>query len=534
MKFRKVVLFFMIVSFGMIIEGISVTRSVMEDGNFLSLPDLEIDGDFPFAGLARFRGPSTEFVDTQTTDASGVAGVEVSNEFGDVIVRRTTGSGGEIEVSLRKEVFTRRSESAEAVSDKVKLVLNREGNLIKISTTRDVKADYRVRTHLEISTPTPLDTRITNRHGKIVVEGAKAVNVSGEFDEMRLADVSGECSAKNRHGNLEVISAALGCRVEVEYGDAHVEKLMAPSRVEVSHGNLSALDLAALSANLRFADMQARTIAGDLMSDGEHSDLRIDDVKGEVTLNNQGDIDLQNVGGRISIDNQRGHVRLLKAAAGVLVKNTYDTVAASDIGGLLEIINKHGGIRVQRFLKGANLETDNEDVDARDFAGPLKITANRGDVSIKPLRKVGPIEVSVDIGDIDLGLPDSVSAQLDASVERGEVEGNVGALKSTERGKKMLRATIGEGGALLKLRSRLGDITVSSEDDMEVSEPNFPDAPDVDVRFRPQAVPFATPLHHPEIPEPPAPPEPPRTVKPAGSKIPAPPEPPPAPTPEGR
>ncbi|MBK5257534.1 MAG: hypothetical protein JJE39_16030, partial [Vicinamibacteria bacterium] len=327
MKFRKVVLFFMIVSFGLVIEGISVTRSVMNDGGFDGFRNIQIDGEFPFSGITRFRGPSHDFTESQTTNPAGVTGIEISNEFGDVTVRRTTDPKAEIGVGLRKEVFTRRSESAEAISEKVKLVVSREGSLLKISTTRDPRADYRVRTHIEIDTPTPLDTRITNRHGRIVVEGAKAVDVSGEFDLMRVVDVTGECNARNRHGNLEVVSATLGCRVEVEYGDAHVERLMAPSRVEISHGNLTAVDLAALTTNLKFADMQARSIAGDLMSDGEHSDLRIDDVKGEVHLNNQGDVDIQNILGRVTIDNQRGHVRLLKAAAGVLIKNTYDGVA---------------------------------------------------------------------------------------------------------------------------------------------------------------------------------------------------------------
>jgi hypothetical protein len=528
MKFRKVVLFFMIVSFGLIIEGIGVGRRVMNDEGFEGFRGIQIDGDFPFSRISRFRGPSFDFTESQTSDPSGIAGLEVSNEYGDVTVRRTSDPKAEIGIGLRKEVFTRQSDGAEAISEKLKLVVRREGSLLKISTTRDPRADYRVRTHIEIDTPAPLDTRITNRHGRIVVEGAKAVNVDGEFDEMRVVDVSGECKAKNRHGNLEVVSAVLGCRVEVEYGDAHVEKLMAPSRVEVAHGNLNAVDIAALTANLRFADLQARTIGGDLMSDGEHSDLRIDDVKGEVTLHNQGDIDIQNVLGRVSIDNQRGHVRLLKAAAAVVIKNTYDSVEATEVGGLLDVNNRHGRIRVQQFLQGANLETDSEDVDASDFSGPLRVTARRGDVSLKPLRKLMfPIDVTVDIGDVSLALPEAVNALIDASVERGNVEGEVGALKSSESGKRLLRATIGAGGALLKLRSRLGDIKISSEDDLDVSTPEFPDAPDLDARYRPRL--GADPL-----PVPPQPAEAPEGPKAKAPRLPKPPEPPPAPTPDGR
>ena len=491
MKFRKILLFFMIVSFGVFIEGVNVARNAINDDSFAGLRELgrtgrgfRIDG-FPFSRGSEFRGPSHDFTENQTSDPSGITGIEVSNEYGDVTVRRTSDTKAQIAVGLRKEVFTRRSETAESTSNKVKLVVRREGSILKISTTRDSAAEYRMKTHIEIDTPAPLDTRVTNRHGRIVVEGAKAVNVSGEFDDVSVTGVTGECNAKNRHGNLEVISASLGCRVEVEYGDAHVEKLMAPSTVDVSHGNLNALDLAALTANLKFSDLLASKISGALAAIGEHSELRIDDVKGDVNLNNQGDIDIQNIQGRVTIDNRRGHVRLLKAAASVVIKNTYDNVAVAEVLGPLEIKNEHGGIRAHRFAKGADLETDSEDVDVSDFDGALKVIAGRGDVSVKPIRKVlAPMDIRIDIGDVRLGLPDSVSALLDASVDRGDVEGNVGALKSSEQGKRLLKATIGTGGPLLKLRSRLGDIRISSEDDVEADEPEQPDAPEIDARYR--------------------------------------------------
>lgn len=527
MKFRKVLLLFMIVAFGLVVEGINVTRNVLNDDSFEGLRGIQIDGDFPFSRMGRFRGPSRDFTESQTADASGITAIEISNEYGDVTVRRTSDPKAQISIGLRKEVFTRRSENAESISDKVKLSVNREGGLLKVASSREAAGENRVRTHIEIDTPAPLDTRITNRHGKIVVEGAKAVNVSGEYDEMRVTDVTGDCNARNRHGNLEVISAVLGCRVEVEYGDAHVEKLLAPSRIDVTHGNLSAIDMAALTANLRFSDLQARKITGALVTAGEHSDLRIDEVKGDVTLNNQGDIDIQNILGRVNIDNQRGHVRLLKAAAAVLIKNTFDEVSASDVGGLLEVTNQHGGIHAHGFSKGARLETDNEDVKAADFEGPLNITVKRGDVLVKPIRKVlSPIDIQVDIGDVTLALPDSVNALVDASVERGSVEGEVGALKSSEQGKRLLKATIGAGGALLKLRSRLGDIKVSSEDALDTDEADLPEAPEIDARFRVR--PGADPL--PAIPKAPDMPEVPAAKAPKAPKAPKLPEPaPPAP-----
>lgn len=491
MRLRKIVLLFMIVGFGAVIEGVNTARNFVknEDG-FDILRSLQIDGDFPF-GNRSFRGPAYDFTESQTAEASGITTIDVTNAYGDVTVRRSNDPKAMISIGLRKEVFTRKSESAESISEKVKIEMHREGSVLRISTTRDARGAYRMKTHFEIETPQPLETRIVNRHGKIIVEGARTVDASGEFDDMRLSNITGDCVAKNRHGNLEVISALTGCRVEVEYGDAHVEKLQAPSRISVTHGDLNAIDLGgALTAILRFGDLQAQRISGGLNADGQHSSLKIDDVKGDVQVTNQGDVDMQNILGRVTVENRRGHVKLLKAAASVLIKNTFEEVAASDIAGFLEISNQHGNIRAERFLAGAKLETDSEDVDVADFNGPLNIIAKRGDVSVKPLRKgLAPIDVSVDIGDISLGLSETVNAILDASVERGDVEGTVGALKTSEQGKRLLRATIGAGGPLLKLRSRLGDIKLSNEGDLEVSEPDSPDAPEIEMRGHPTARP---------------------------------------------
>jgi hypothetical protein len=132
---------------------------------------------------------------------------------------------------------------------------------------------------------------------------------------------------------------------------------------------------------------------------------------------------------------------------------------------------------------------------------------------------------------VTLALPDSINALIDASVDRGSVEGNVGALKSSEQGKRLLRATIGAGGALLKLRSRLGDINVSGESGLETDEPDAPEAPEVDVRFRMPLGADPSPVL-PKIADVPKPAKLPKAPK--APEAPETPEPPQKPTPEGR
>ena len=145
---------------------------------------------------------------------------------------------------------------------------------------------------------------------------------------------------------------------------------------------------------------------------------------------------------------------------------------------------------------------------------------------------LSPIDLQGDIGDVTLALPESINALIDASVDRGSVEGNVGALKSSEQGKRLLRATIGAGGPLLKLRSRLGDIRVSGEDELDTDELDLPDAPEIDLRFRPR--PGADPLPAVPLPEVPAAPKMPKLPKSQKQSEPVAPAPPAAPTPIDR
>ncbi len=142
MKFRKVLLLFMIVAFGLIIEGITVTRDVLNDESFEGFRGIQIDG-FPFSRSARFGGPSHDFTESRTTEAAGITAIEVSNEYGDVTIRRSTDPKAQISVGLRKEVFTRRSENAESISEMVKLKVDREGGLVRIGTTRDAAGEAR-------------------------------------------------------------------------------------------------------------------------------------------------------------------------------------------------------------------------------------------------------------------------------------------------------------------------------------------------------------------------------------------------------
>jgi hypothetical protein len=504
MKFRKIALLFLLVGFGISIEALSAMKRVARDVNF-DFPDFRFK-------VSRFSGPSFDFIDEKVVPLDGIREVQVTNEYGDVRVTRTTApdlTPGTARIVVRKEVFAPHEDRAKEFAQKVTLRARAEGSILFVGTNRiEILGTYGnsargfgfgtfdegssrhispddigMKTHIEVLTRETIGARVENRHGRIDVEGVRSLDAQGEHDDLSATDVSGPCVLKNRHGNLSLVAAEAGCRLSLERGDAHVEALGGPSVIAVAHGELDAIDTAALDLELKFVDLEARNVNGSLRCKGEHNDLRVDGVQGAVTVENRGDVDIASVAGRIEVTNRHGHVRL-RRAQGVLVKNSFEDVSVSEIEGPVEVDNDRGGIHIGRVLRGARLKASGDDVEVSDFAGPLVIDVSRGDIRVAPGKPIlSGIQATTGGGDIAVAFPKGSQANVDAESERGSVdEDGVPAFTKTDSDRRSLRGRIGAGGEAIVLRSRLGDIRITNDSGADVSDPDEPSSPEIDRR----------------------------------------------------
>lgn len=169
-----------------------------------------------------------------------------------------------------------------------------------------------------------------------------------------------------------------------------------------------------------------------------------------------GSISVEDISGTVGLDTQDGSVRAVRLA------------------GAIRVRSGDGAIRMEKIEGSLDLET----VDGRIEldAKPTVLRTKTGDGSIR--LQIAPEtamtedwEVTSGDGSITLTLPSSFNAQLDAETGDGSVRASHPGIRiedesdseeRRERRRRSLRTTMGQGGKVLRVRTRDGTVRIES------------------------------------------------------------------------
>jgi hypothetical protein len=121
----------------------------------------------------------------------------------------------------------------------------------------------------------------------------------------------------------------------------------------------------------------------------------------------------------------------------------------------------NGEIVASGIVGKVRLDTTNGEIRATAIEGALHAESTNGDMELE-LVKVSEdgVDCSTTNGEIILTVPAAAKASLSAETNNGDIETRGLELSVQEKGRKDLRATLGGGGARIKLSTTNGDITV--------------------------------------------------------------------------
>jgi hypothetical protein len=126
-----------------------------------------------------------------------------------------------------------------------------------------------------------------------------------------------------------------------------------------------------------------------------------------------------------------------------------------------------------RGLTGpVRLVARSRDIKIADFSESLQLEAAHGDVELETGLPTPAIDVRSDSGNIDLGLPEGASFDLDATAERGEASNEFGApIQQSQDGHSAeLRGKVGNGPKL-RLTATHGSVSVHKRSDAPGAAP---------------------------------------------------------------
>ena len=164
-------------------------------------------------------------------------------------------------------------------------------------------------------------------------------------------------------------------------------------------------------------------------------------------------------------------VRVSTGNGAVSVERVGGEVSASTGNGRVTVSNTNGSVRVStgngdvavREAKGpVRVSTGNGRVNVSTTEGPVEARSGNGDIDVR-MAAVRPSEdmtFSTGSGDVRVTLPAGYNGELDASTGNGAIESDFDLKLEGRMTPRRVRATIGNGGARLRLVTGNGGLEV--------------------------------------------------------------------------
>lgn len=128
---------------------------------------------------------------------------------------------------------------------------------------------------------------------------------------------------------------------------------------------------------------------------------------------------------------------------------------------------QNGSVRLSQATAAAMLSTGRGDVKAEDHSGSLTMATPKGDIVIDldALAAGQSVNASTNDGDILMGMPHNINAELTARTNRGKIKFDTFGFDdvSANFSVKTLTATINNGGPGITLETNEGDVSVDGQ-----------------------------------------------------------------------
>ena len=166
----------------------------------------------------------------------------------------------------------------------------------------------------------------------------------------------------------------------------------------------------------------------------------------------------------VRIEILSGDIRLEEVLGSVEVRTLHGEVETTRTQGSMGVFTADGDVRVVGHRGRLQVESTDGELTLRGIEGPASSASTLdGDVEFEgSVSENGTLDLSTHDGDVTVGLPASVQAEVEVSTFHGAFSSEFRVRTGGFRAGEPLRFRIGDGGARVSLRSFDGDIRILS------------------------------------------------------------------------
>jgi putative adhesin len=166
-----------------------------------------------------------------------------------------------------------------------------------------------------------------------------------------------------------------------------------------------------------------------------------------------GALDVHTGGGNLQVDACTGPIDLETGGGNIEIHQAQHAVKAHTGGGNIQVEGRAGPV---------DAHTGGGNIGIRQAESPVKAITGAGNVQVEIARASGAaqVELGTGAGNVDLRLPQDISARVEANSNLGHVQMEPAAGAQYNRGHGHLQAVLGDGQGSVRLRTGVGGIRI--------------------------------------------------------------------------
>ena len=287
-----------------------------------------------------------------------------------------------------------------------------------------------------------------------------AVNAFAEQIDIQIRRESGAVQIRPNVPKREKDDPVRAVRIDFELH--HPKKV--DLNVRAGHGNIT---LPAIDGAANLNNHHGKTIfegaSGNISIKHHHGDIAVQHVGGDfVAKNNRGSVKAERVGGRAVAKNNRGSIVLGSVGSDVTVKNSHGTTHLADIAGAISVQTDRGAIEIENPEAG------------------VMIQSRGGNIAVRPHKPIGDdYAIQNKDGAVDLIIPDGSAVDVHGYVGRGRLQTDLPlSITGVSRTSQVVTGQLNGGGSKVAIELGRGSLSLRSDEDIEIDEPETPTPPE--------------------------------------------------------
>lgn len=388
MKTRQVLLVVLLVLLGAAIYAVQTGRWDLHFG----------DGDEIY-----FGGRTYAYEESRTIAAPLPGRLVVENSHGGVEIEAADRQ--DIALVLTKKIHRRDEADAREIADRLKAVVTREADRIRISTNREDFERKNFETFFKLAVPRATDVSVVNSYGLVRAAGTGETAIENRHGAVWASAIEGRLTASTSYENLEIDGARAGCEVTAHHADARVANVTGDATVSASYGEVRLEDVSGRGRiDGQNAEVLCRRIAGEVEVGTSYELITLEDVGPARIDARHADVKADAVHGALSVADRYARVEATGVAGGLHVEGQNVAVSARDImGGEIRVVSTY------------------EDVDLLNVEGPIFVGLAHGDLVLEPRSLAAAITVNDEHGAVELRWPAGEENPLEAQSRGGSI-----------------------------------------------------------------------------------------------------------------